>query len=188
MIPGEHTTIRFPEPDDALFLRQLYVAGPRRAALLDVRREPLLPTTGDIREMLARKDAVQGLMYTVEDAAGALCGWCGLRGINYEAQFAELVLLFADDGHYDTAVADEPLDFLLDRAFINLRLRKVVTLCLETEAGLGRCLERRDFRSAGVQRDAFYGGGAWHDINTYVGTVSALTVRDAASASGVANP
>ncbi len=182
MITGEHGIIRFPEPDDALFLRQLYVAGPTRAALLDPRREPLMPTMREIREMLARKDAAQGLMYTVEDTTGVLRGWCGLRGINYEARYAELVLLFADETRYHAAIADEPLDFLLARAFTQLRLYKVVALCLDTETHLSQYLERRSFVCVGAQRQALFSGGAWHDLRTY-----ALTAHSCAP-SGATNP
>ncbi len=166
MITGEHTHIRFPELDDAFFVRQLYVAGPKRAALLDSRREPILPTTPEIQKTLLRKGAAQGLMYSVEDTTGALCGWCGLRGINYEAQYAELVLLFVDAAAYDTA-ADEVLTFLLGQAFTRFRLYKVLVLSLDTEHALMHCLERHGFAFAGAQRRALFTGGDWRDLRTY---------------------
>ena len=167
MITVEHGYIRFSEADDVPFLRQLYLEKPRRAALLDTRREPIMPSAQELREMLARKDAVQGLMYTVEDNTGMLKGWCGLRGINYEARYAELVLLFASGESYGDALADETLDYLLGRAFRHFMLHKVLVLCLNTEPELRAYLKRKGFIHAGAQRQALFSGGVWNDLNMF---------------------
>jgi len=167
MITCEHGYIRFSEADDALFLRQLYLEKPRRAALLDTRREPIMPSTQEVRDMLARKDAAQGLMYTVEDSTGVLKGWVGLRGINYEARYAELVLLFASAEDYSGALADEALEFLLGSAFNHFMLHKVLVLCLDTERALMEYLQRKKFVDAGTQRQALFSGGVSHDLHIF---------------------
>ncbi|MCK5860969.1 MAG: hypothetical protein KAH38_00700 [Candidatus Hydrogenedentes bacterium] len=188
MITGEHGYIRFSEADDALFLRQLYLDKPRRAALLDTRREPIMPTTRDIRDMLARKDAAQGLMYTVEDTAGVLKGWCGLRGINYEARYAELVLLFAAEEDYGSPLADETLDFLLGQAFKHFMLHKVLVLCLDTESALMQCLRRKDFACAGAQRQALFSSGVWNDLQMFTLAASDAGVSGIEMKAGVSIP
>ena len=176
MITVEHGYIRFSEADDTLFLRGLYLEKPRRAALLDTRREPILPTVRDICDMLAKKDAAHGLMYTIEDTTGTLKGWCSLRGINYEARYAEVMFIFASAEDYDSALAEETLAYLLNRAFTHYKLYKVLVLCLDAETALKRFLERHGFNHAGVQRQSLYSGGAWHDLHVF--TLSAQAYND----------
>ena len=167
MITVKHGCIRFSEADDALFLRDLYLNAPKRAALLDTRREPVMPTAQEVRELLARKDAAHGLMYTVEDTTGTLKGWCSLRGVNYEAGYGELMFLFASEEDYEGALADETLEYLLHRAFMQFNLYKVLVLCLDTEQALIQYLERKEFSRAGAQRQALFSGGTWHDLHIY---------------------
>jgi RimJ/RimL family protein N-acetyltransferase len=167
MITVKHGYIRFSEADDALFLRDLYLHAPKRAALLDTRREPLMPAVSEVRDMLARKDAAHGLMYTVEDTTGALKGWCSLRGVNYEAGYGEIMFLFASEEDYHNALADETMEYLLERAFNQFHLYKVLVLCLDMEQALMQYLERKGFSRAGTQRQALFSGGAWHDLHIY---------------------
>ncbi len=167
MFIGSHTHIRYSEPDDARFVQSLYLEGPPRAALLDVRRERPMPTIQEVREMLTQKDAMRGMLFTVEDLDGRLTGWCGLRGVNPEARFAEMMLLFADAAAYDAPGANEVIDFLLDHAFGRFGLGKVIALSLDVETTLGVCLERRGFLACGAQRHALFSGGVWHDLETW---------------------
>ena len=167
MITVAHGYIRFSEAEDAFFLRDLYLNAPKRAALLDTRREPLMPTVSEVRELLARKDAAHGLMYTVEDTTGALKGWCSLRGVNYEAGYGELMFLFDSEEDYHNAIADETMGYLLGRAFRQFNLYKVLVLCLDMEQALMQYLERKGFSRAGTQRQALFSGGTWHDLHIF---------------------
>lgn len=167
MIKGMYSHIRYSEPDDARFLQRLYLEGPPRAALLDVRRERPMPTLRDIHDMLSQKDATRGLLFSVEDLEGRLTGWCGLRGVNPEGRFAELVLIFAEAHDYSGACADEVLAYLLGRAFDHYGLAKVIVTCLDTETSLKQLLQRHDFAHRGTQRHVFFGRGFWHDLETW---------------------
>ena len=166
MIFSEHTVLRFSEPDDARFYRELYLEGGPKAALLDARREFGLPTLQEIQELLKKSEAARAYLFTIEDREGALLGWCGLRGLNAEAAYCELFLVFASEAEYSGAHADETLQLLLNRAFKQLGLRKVIATCLDCEEALGACLVRHGFRSCGVQREVLYSGGAWRGMDT----------------------
>ena len=52
MIASEHTLIRTADPDDAGFLLEVYRTERPKAALLDGRREPVLPNRDELAEML----------------------------------------------------------------------------------------------------------------------------------------
>lgn len=168
MISGTHIRIRLAEADDAPFIHRLYVTGPPKAALLDARREMPLPATRDIREMLEKKDALRGLIYSIENKEGCLCGFCALRGLNYEVRYAEVALVFQEEGLYCDDSAEEAWGFLLERAFRQYGLVKVIALCLDVEQGLRVSLEQRRFALCGIQREALYAAGHWRDLATYV--------------------
>jgi len=162
VITGSHTFIRGTELDDVAALSELYGVGILRAGLLDARREPILPTRDELRELLSRKEIAEGGYYTIEDRAGQILGFCSLRGLNAEARYAEFNLVFLDPNDFSSPAAAEAAAFLYDRAFTRLGLRKVVAYCLEHEAELAAFLRAQGFESAGVQRDAVFAGGRWH--------------------------
>jgi len=167
MIQGEHCYIRGAEPDDAPQFYQLYDMRRPRAALLDQRREPLLPTVMELRESLARKDATAAWIYSIEDLEGCVRGFCMMRGANYEVGFTEAGFLLHDDADFSTPMMDEVADFAETRAFHRLRVNKIVAHCLDSETALRAFLGKRGFTFNGAQRDAFYGCGCWHAIEAY---------------------
>lgn len=168
MIAGTHTRIRFSEPADAGFYRDLYLQNGPKAALLDARREFGLPTRQEIQELLKKSESSRAFLFTVEDDEGRLRGWCGLRALNVEAAYCELFLVFSSTEDYAEPLADETMGVLLYRAFKQLGLRKILATCLDSEGSLRDCLARHGFASCGVQRDVLYSGGRWQSMDTFV--------------------
>ncbi len=166
MIIGTHSVLRFSEPEDAHFYRDLYFQGGPKAALLDARREYASPTLQEIRELLQKSESARAFLFTIEDPDGRLQGWCGLRALNIEAAYCELFLVFASPEAYAGPMADEALGALLDRAFNRLGLRKVLATCLDCEGALHACLLRHGFRSCGVQRDVLFSKEGWRGMDT----------------------
>lgn len=166
MITFEHTVIRATEPDDAPWLAALYNDGPVRASLLDARREPVLPTVDELREALSTKEAAVSAFYTIEDRSGVIRGFCNARGTNTEASFGEINVHFFDEADLDAPLAQEAYDFIVQRAFERMRLRKVVTTLLDTEVRLRDWLLAHGFTSCGVQREVHFSSGRWHDLET----------------------
>ncbi len=143
---------------------RLYQAGTLRAGLLDARREPVLPTRDELRELLSRKEIADGGFYTVEDRVGEIQGFCSLRGMNNEARYAEFSLVLLDPAQYASPLAEEAAAFLYERAFVRSGLYKVVAYCLDGEAELSAFLRVQGFESAGLQRDVVYAQGRWHSL------------------------
>ena len=166
MIVSEHTLIRTADPDDAEYLLEVYRTGHPKAALLDSRREPVLPNRDELAEMLGSKDAGRNQFFAVEDSTGCVRGFCGLRGVSIEAVFAEVMVLLIDESDHGGPVGRETVQFLLDRAFGRMHLDKVLGTCLDSEPGLRALLADSGFISEGVQRQVLYFGGDWHDIET----------------------
>ncbi len=166
MIALEHTLIRTADPDDAEFLLEVYRMERPKAALLDGRREPVLPSRDELAEMLGSKDVSRNQFFAVEDSDGRVRGFCGLRGVSIEAVFCEIMALLIDPADHAGPVGRETVQFLLDRAFGRMHLDKVLGTCLDTEPELRALLADSGFVSGGVQRQVLYSGGAWHDIET----------------------
>lgn len=163
---SSHTSIRYCEPDDSAFVWGLYYDGIPRASLLDGRRERMLPMRAEILEILQKSEAARAMLFSVEDGTGRLCGWGGLRGLNPDARFAELFLVFADEGLYGSPCAEEALDYLFQRAFHQTRLSRLLATCLSTEEAWRACLLKQGFASCGIQRDVLFTGGCWRDLET----------------------
>ena len=166
MIASEHTLIRTADPDDADFLLEVYRTERPKAALLDAAREPVLPNRDELAEMLGATDAGRNQFFAVEDTAGRVRGFCGLRGVSIEAVFCEIMVLLIDPADHAGPVGRETVQFLLDRAFGRMHLDKVLGTCLDSEPELHALLADSGFVSGGVQRQVLYSGGAWHDMET----------------------
>jgi len=167
MISGTHTYIRSAEPDDAPVLFAAYDLERPRSCLLDGKREPLIPTRDELREVLGRKEAAQGTFYAVEDSAGRVRGFCGLRGVNPEACFGEVYFLLLDEEDYGRPLAGEVFAFVCGRAFARLGLHKVVAHALDSEVALRAFLVAHGFESGGIQREAVYARGRRHHLETF---------------------
>ncbi len=165
MITGEHSVIRMAEPDDAYELRRLYDPERPRSALLDRRREIMLPSVDELREGLARPEK-SGVLYAVEDKTGGIRGFCSLRGASAELRYGEIILPLFEDADYREALAQEVLAYLCRLAFRDRRMNKVLAHCLGDETEWRALLAERGFRSNGVQRQVLWTLGRWHDIET----------------------
>jgi len=167
VILGQHAVIRSAEPDDASALLGLYDPSRPRCCLLDGRREFIIPTRDEIREVMNQKEMGRSMLYAVEDKAGVVRGFCSLRGVNLEASFMETVLMFHEDGHFDTPLAEEAFAFLVQYAFVRLKLGKLIAYALDTESSLRRFLLNHGFQSNGIQREIVFWGGGWHNIEAF---------------------
>lgn len=166
MITAAHCVIRTSEQDDAMALKRLYDTSRPRAALLDRKRELLIPTLDELRELLSKKEAKSGVFYSVEDRCGAIRGFCSLRATHPEVSYAEFVVMLLEDADYAGGLGDEVFDFLTGRAFKQMKLNKVVAQSLDSERAYRVFLARHGFESEGVQRDAFFTQGGWRNLET----------------------
>ena len=176
MITGANAVIRTAEPDDGAFLKAFYDPEVPRSCLLDQRRELIVPTLDEIREVLARKEQGRSVFYAVEDLEGHVRGFCSLRGLNQEAGYSEFIVILVDDADFARPLATEIFEFLTRRAFYDMRLNKVMTHALGCEAAYRAYLLQHGFKSDGVQREAVFACGRWHDLEAFT-----LFGRDVAS-------
>ena len=167
MIFGEHCVIRAAEPDDAPALKELYEPAHPRAATLDRRREPIQPTMDELRELLGNKDLkLLGEYYVIEDKQGVIRGFCSLRAGRLDVFFGELLFMFLDEADLGAPMAEETLDFIKGKAFVERRLNKMIAHCLDNETALRAFLIEKGFRSDGVAREVLFTQGRWLNNET----------------------
>jgi RimJ/RimL family protein N-acetyltransferase len=167
MITTDHALIRTADVDDVPHLLVIYRANPLRAMLLNRRREPEMPTADQLRETLTRKELRATPLYVIEDREGVIRGMCALRGHSMEAAYAECLLAMRDDADYDSPQSEAALAYLLNRAFNDLKLNKVVAHCLDSEPAWRAFLQGHGFEPTGVQREVVFSGGTYHDLESY---------------------
>ena len=80
MVTGQFANIRAADPDDAPALQIFYCAERICSALLDHRREPLLPTVDELYETLGHKDAVRGRFMSSKTRRGRFGDSAGFVG------------------------------------------------------------------------------------------------------------
>lgn len=167
MIVKGCSVIRAIEQKDAEILYKFYNSDNIFGSLLDQKREPLNPTLSELDELLQNKD-VRNSFYIVESREGSIVGVVGLKGINPEVLFGELILLFEDNA-YETnlPIINEALDYIEDKAFSRLHLRKVLSLCLDSETYLIDFLKGREYNFEGELREVLYTKGKWHNLQTW---------------------
>ena len=165
MIVNEHALIRTADPDDAGDLLPLYDGRNPRAFMLDRKREPIVPTRDELRELLAQKDPANGFFYVVEDVAGLIRGLAILRGFNPEALCSEIVIAMLDNADYEGPCAREALDFVMKQAFGRLWSNKLMVHLLDTESACRAFLLDAGFELEGAQREVLYSGGCWHNLD-----------------------
>jgi RimJ/RimL family protein N-acetyltransferase len=167
MIDGTHCFIRTTEADDAPVLFTIYDRTYPRAGLLDRRHEAVMPTVRELQMTLEKEKGVKGVLFTVEDRQGVIQGFCGLRALDHEAKFTELNLFFLEDASYSSPMATEVFQFLKTRAFSTWKLNKLTASCLDNESAFREFLLSEGFESNGIQREAFFGQGRWHNLEAF---------------------
>ncbi len=167
MITSEHGHIRATEEDDSPWFHQLYATGAPRFAMLDLKREPMMPTLLEVRETLGSKEAARSQSFTLETPEGEIVGFLALRGLNQETGFCEVTPLLLDEAAASSPLSHWAMDYALERAFSVMRLRKVTAHALCREAHLRTFLESRGFTCDGVQREVLFSQGRWMDVLCY---------------------
>ncbi|HOK09467.1 MAG TPA: GNAT family protein [Candidatus Hydrogenedens sp.] len=168
MINKEHAIIRTSDLFDAKHLLRFYASENMYGALLDGKREPILPNQSELEELLQNKDATQSF-YAVEDKEGNLHGFIVLKGINQEALFGEIILLFDNQTYLtNSPLIHDALEFIENKAFRQLHLKKLVTTCIDEEEPLKNFLQQHLYILAGIMREVLFARGKWHNLETWV--------------------
>ena len=168
MIVGDHCVVRSIDADDAEAFHRLYLGEHPPSALLDRRREFWVPTLDETRELLGSRqgDVVRGLC-VLEDREGMARGFCAMRTHSTDNQFGNFVLMFFDAQDFEGPMADDAVGYLVEVAFSQRLLRKVMGQCFDNEREYRALLLRHGFESDGVQRDVVYSRGRWYSLESF---------------------
>lgn len=167
MVKTLHAYIRTADKFDAGLLFKYYHAPILYGGLLDPKREPLYPTLSELEELLTARESSQSF-YVVENAFGERIGFAILKGMNSEALFGEVVLLFEPCTYKnDVELPRTALIFMENRAFVQLHLRKLMITCVEYEFELKEFLRKQGYLCEGSLRESVYSLGKWHHLEIW---------------------
>lgn len=167
MIVGKHGVIRAAEVDDVATMKRIYDPERPLGCLLDQKREYVLFTSDELRELLGGGTGAQGGAFqALEGLDGVVRGFCALRSGAQEQQFGQYAVMLFDEQDYAGDFADEVGAYLVREAFERRQINKVVAHCLDSEKGLRAMLLRHGFRSDGMQREVLYTLGRWFDLES----------------------
>lgn len=95
---------------------------------------------------------------------GAHIGWCGLFGISPEHRHAELGVMIGDPSNRGRGYGTDAVRALCRLAFERMNLVRVTLTVFPENVAARRAYERCGFVEEGVQRQAAWKRGAWHDL------------------------
>jgi RimJ/RimL family protein N-acetyltransferase len=164
MYAGELVGLRAREPGDAALLAA-WQADPETMRWWDRVYPPLPPEA-----LAARLAALPGPSFaepsfTVVDlASGAAIGWGGLHAPSPEHRHASLGVLIGNAAYRGRGYGTDATRTLCWFAFSQLNLVRVSLTVFPGNAAARRVYDRLGFVEEGVQRQAFWKHGAWHDL------------------------
>ncbi len=166
VIVGDHSVIRTAERDDATMFARLFRLGCPLASLMDQKREYLIPTIDELRELLGGTKNMGGIFNAVEDLSGSVRGFCTVRSAPGDMPFGQFALMMLDEEDYALPIMDDVMRYLAAEAFQRRGQNKVMVYRLDYEAKIRELYLANGFRSDGIQREVLYAGGRWHDLES----------------------
>jgi RimJ/RimL family protein N-acetyltransferase len=160
VIEGSRVRLR---PVNAADLDQVmdWINDPSVTQFLAVGRVPV--TRDEEQKWLSERPANERRM-TVESLSGEYLGAAGLHAIDFIDRNAELGMVISSEKNWGKGYGRETLHLLVEFAFQSLSLHR---LYLRVYAHNDRALhlyERAGFSQEGVDREAHFHGGRWHDV------------------------
>lgn len=166
MIAGKVSVIRTAERDDAPAFGRLFNPGLPLASLMDQKREYIIPTTEELREVLGGVKSMGGVVNAIEDLGGEIRGFCTVRSAPGDMPFGQFALMMLDEEDYLRPIMDDIMQYLVTEAFQRRGHHKAMVYRLDYETKIRQLYVARGFESDGFQRDILYAGGRWFDLET----------------------
>ena len=103
--------------------------------------------------------------FTIADrATGTVVGWCGLHHVSAEHRHGELGVMIGDPAFRGRGYGADATRTLCAFAFDRMNLARVTLVVFPENTRARQVYERLGFVTEGVQRNAHWKRGAWHDL------------------------
>ena len=161
---GELVALRAREPADAA-LFHAWNSDPETMRWWDRIYPPLPVDLQAARLRAAPPPSFDEASFTITDrATGTAIGWCGLFHCSPVHRHAELGVLVGDPAYRGRGYGADATRTLCRFAFGRLNLARVTLVVFPENTAARRVYERAGFVTEGVQRQAHWRHGAWHDL------------------------
>ena len=133
---------------------------------MDQKREYIIPTTDELRELLGGVKNMGGVLNAVEDLSGNVRGFCTVRSAPGEMPVGQFALMMLDEGDYARPIMDDIMNYLVAEAFQRRGQHKVMVYRLDYETKIRDLYLAHGFESDGFQREVLFAGGRWLDLES----------------------
>ncbi len=100
-------------------------------------------------------------------AEGQFIGRCGFVQIDRKNRHGEIAIHLGDPRYRGKGLGTDAIRVLCRFGFGELGLHRIWARCFSFNPACARSLEKCGFRPEGVQRQALFRNGQWHDIQTW---------------------
>ncbi len=163
MIIGERVRLRPPERDDLPRFVQWFSDPDVRRHLKIYLPFSLAQEERWFEAMVERVERQEQVLMCIETAEGELIGNIGLHAINWKDRSAELGIIIGDKAYWGQGYGGAAIRALLGVALGEMNLHRIF-LRVDADNSRGiRCYEKVGFQREGINRDAVFREGAYHD-------------------------
>jgi diamine N-acetyltransferase len=157
---GDRIRLRAVEPSDLDEVMR-WINNPEVTQFLAVGRMPV--SRAEEERWLAERPANERRL-TIETLDGAYVGAAGLHEIDLVDRSAEVGIVIANERNWGKGYGRESLALLADLAFQTLNLHRLYLRVYAYNERAIRVYEKAGFVREGVDRQAHFHGGTWHDV------------------------
>lgn len=160
MFEGKRIRLRAVEPGD-LDAIMLWINNPAVTQFLAVGR---LPVSRAEEERWLSERPPNERRLTIELLDGTYIGAAGLHGIDLVDRNAEVGMVIAEEKNWGRGYGREALDLLAELAFRTLNLHRLHLRVYAYNRRAIRMYEKAGFVHEGMDRQAHFQNGTWHDV------------------------
>ena len=134
------------------------------SSLAQVRAVPRAPVTREEEKQWLASRPPNERRLTIETLQGDYLGAAGLHGIDFVDRNAEVGMVIAEERNWGKGYGGEALQLLVRLAFRSLGLHRVYLRVHAYNERALRLYQRAGFSREGVDREAHFYRGRWHDV------------------------
>lgn len=162
-VDGDLVALRAREPEDAAYFSAWH--SDEEAMRWWDRVYPPLPPELLARRLADARPSYDDPSFTITDkATGTPIGWCGLHHVSAVNRHGELGVLVGDPAYRGRGYGTDATRALCRFAFDRMGLVRVTLTVFPENAAARRVYDSLGFVAEGVQRQAQWKRGAWHDL------------------------
>lgn len=115
-------------------------------------------------DFFKRVGEAKNAVHWIIEVGGVVVGATGIHQIDWKNAHGTTGIVIGDKSMWGKGVASEAMALRTRYAFRELNLEKLMTEVFVENVASRKALEKSGYRTVGIHKHHFFGGGQWHDI------------------------